>query len=132
MNKMSAKIIQMFVAGALALMGFHALVWTPYYLVVSKDLVLVIGSMFSVLALLIGVAMLVGSKRAVLWAHIYLWICVLGAVAMVCPPLLVMLHIVTVAPHLVWRNVSDLFTSLILLGLLFWSRSRRFRDEPDT
>jgi hypothetical protein len=127
MNKISAKSIQMFVAGALALMGFHSLIWIPYYIVVFQSIVLAGGSIFSCLALLIGVAMLVGSERAIFWARIYLLFCIVGAVAMPC------LSVLSVpgAPHLSWwRSASDILTPAILFWLLVLSRSKHFRDEP--
>ena len=128
MNKIPAKSIQMFVAGALALMGFHALIWTPYYLIYSKDIVFVGGSIFSGLALLIGVAMFAGSVRAMLWARIYLLLGIVGAIVSIC---LSVFQIVPKAPHLSWwRVTSDFLTPAILFGLLVWSSSKDLRDEP--
>jgi hypothetical protein len=127
MKNISAKSIQMFVAGALALMGFHALIWIPYYLIYSKDIVFVGGAIFSGLALLIGLAMLAGSERAMFWARIYLLLGIVGAVVRIC---LSVFPISSPQPHLGWRSVSDLLTPAILFGLLVWSRSKHFRDEP--
>jgi hypothetical protein len=70
MKNISAKGIQMFVAGALALTGFRELFWLPYYLVVSKDFHLVTGSILSGLSLLFGISIFVGNSRAILWAKI--------------------------------------------------------------
>jgi cytochrome bd-type quinol oxidase subunit 2 len=106
MNKMSAKSIQMFVAGALALIA------------------LVGGSIFSGLGLLIGVAMLMGREQAMFWARIYLLIGIAGAIATVC---LSLFPVLPKAPHLSWwRGASDLLTPAILFWLLVWSRSRHF------
>jgi hypothetical protein len=127
MNKISAKSIQMFVAGALAIMGFHSLIWLPYYIVFSQSIALAGGCIFSGLALLIGVAMLVGSERAIFWARIYFLLGICGAIATFC------LSVFPILPkplHLGWRSVSDLLTPAILFGLLVWSRSKHFRDEP--
>jgi len=129
MKNLTAKSIQTFVAGALALMGFHALVWTPYYLVVSKSLVLVAGSIFSGLALLIGIAMLTGNERAIFWARIYLLLGICGGIATICLSVFPILP--KEAPHLSWwRGASDLLTPAILFWLLAWSRSKNLRDEP--
>jgi hypothetical protein len=128
MNKISAKSIQMFVAGALALMGFRSLVWVPYYLIVFKDLFFLISSIFSGLALWIGIAMLIGSGRAIFWARIYLLLGIVSAIAMPC----LSAFSVPGALHLSWwRSASELLTPVILFWLLAWSRSRHFRDEPD-
>jgi hypothetical protein len=127
--KISAQNIQVFVAGALALMGFQSLVWAPYYLIVSKDLVFVIGSLISGLALWIGIAMLIGSERAIFWARIYLLLGILSAIAVPC----LSAFSVPGAPHLSWwRSASDLLTPAILLWLLIWSRSQRVNRMPNT
>ena len=128
MNKIPAKSIQMFVAGALALTGFHALIWTPYYLIYFKDIVFVGGSIFSGLALLIGIAMLAGSERAMFWARIYLLLGIVGAIVSIC---LSVFQIFPMAPHLSWwRVTSDFLTPAILFGLLVRSCSKDLRDEP--
>ena len=133
MHKLSANKIQTFVAGALALMGFRALVWLPYYLVVSKGHVSVMGAfgaIFSGLSLWIGIAMLVGSKAGVWWAHVYLRLCSLGSVGMGCIYALAALNVWTpYLPHATWRKLSELPTPVILLLLLIWSRSKRFGDS---
>ena len=127
MKKISARSIQMFVAGALALMGFHSLIWLPYYIVFSQSTALAGGSIFSGLELLIGVAMLAGSERAIFWARIYLLLGICGAIATIC---LSIFPILQKPPHLSWRSASDILTPAILFGLLAWSRSKHFRDEP--
>jgi hypothetical protein len=134
MHKLSASTIQTFVAGALALMGFQALVWLPYYLVAAKDLVFVIGSIFSGLSLWIGIAILFGSKAGVWWAHVYLWLCSLGSVGMGCIYVLAALNVWQYLPHATWRGLSELPMPVILLCLLIWSRSKRFGDSrtPNT
>ena len=127
MTKLSAKSIQIFVAGALALMGFHSLIWLPYYIVFSQSIALAGGSIFSGLALLIGVAMLVGSERAIFWARIYLLLGICGAITTLC------LSVFPILPkplHLSWQSVSNLLTPAILFGLLVWNRSKHFRDKP--
>jgi hypothetical protein len=130
MNNVSAKSIQMFVAGALALMGFQPLVWLPYYLVVSKSIALAGGSIFSGLALVIGVAMFLGKPSAARWAQVYLWLGIVGAVAMI---FCILFHVFPMkeTPWSLWRGTFDLLASVILLLLLVWSRSKHFRDEPD-
>ena len=128
MNKISANSIQMFVAGALALMGFHALIWIPYYLFVSKNGFLVFGALVSGLALLIGIAILRGRTQAVWWGQFYLCFSIVLVVATTA-------YIHFFKPEATvpnrWRTATDLLIPFILLGLLTWSRSKRFRDKPD-
>jgi hypothetical protein len=108
-------------------MGFHSLIWLPYYIVFSQSLALAGGTIFSGLALLIGLAMLFGSERAIYWARIYFVCCICGAIVTIC------LSVFPILPkplHLGWRSVSDLLTPVILFGLLVWSSSKNFRNEP--
>jgi uncharacterized membrane protein len=128
MNKISAKSIQTFVAGALSLSGFHYLFWTPYYVVVSQSIALAVGSMLSGLMLWIGIAMLTGSERAIFWARVYLLFSIVSEVLFVC---FSVFQLLPKPLHLSWwRTTSDLLTSIILLWLLVWSRSERFHQTP--
>ena len=128
MNTISPKSIQMFVAGALALIGFNALIWIPYYLFDSKNGFLVFGALVSGLALLIGIAILRGRTQAIWWGQFYLCFGIVLVVASTA-----YFHFfkpdATVPNH--WRTASDLLTRFFLLGLLAWSRSKRIRDTPD-
>ena len=128
MNKISAKSIQTFVAGALALSGFHYLFWIPYDIVVSKSIALAAGSMLSGLMLWIGIAMFTGSERAIFWARVYLLLSIVSEVLFVC---FSVFQLLPKPLHLSWwRTTSDLLTSIILLWLLVWSRSERFHQMP--
>jgi hypothetical protein len=109
----------------LAIIGFHSLLYIPYYLFVTKSSVLIIDSLFTGAGLLIGLAMLAGNPQAVRWAQIYLCLGLLFALAVI---FLYVFHISPQAPHLSWQIVSDLLTPIILFSLLAWSRSKRF--EP--
>jgi Na+-driven multidrug efflux pump len=128
MNKISAKSVQTFVAGALSLSGFHYLFWTPYYVVVSQSIALAVGFMLSGLMLWIGIAMLTGSERAIFWARVYLLLSIVSEVLFVC---FSVFQLLPKPLHLSWwRTTSDLLTSIILLWLLVWSRSERFHQTP--
>ena len=127
MSKISAQSIQMFVAGALAVIGFHSLLNIPYDLFIAKNTVLIIDSLFTCVGLLIGIAMFVGSSKAVLWAQIYLLLGLLCALAVI---FLYFVHISPQASQFSWRFISDLLTPIILLALLMWSHSKRFQDAP--
>ena len=128
MNKISANNIQMFVAGALAVCGFDSLIRTPYDIVVFKSVVAIGGSLVSDLALLIGVAILVGSKRALSLASIYLLL------EIGCGLLMLSTHVFRLLPDglatVSWWSAIDLLSPAILFALLAWSRSKHFRDEP--
>jgi Ca2+/H+ antiporter len=130
MNKLSRRNVQMFVAGALALTGFRELFWLPYYLVVSKDVHLVTGSILSGLSLLIGISIFVGNARAILWAKIYLGlnILVFAVIFLIFP----LLHSLTSKPqNFSLKSVLGFATVFILYLLLVWSTSKRFSDNPD-
>ena len=126
MSIAKARRVQMFVAGALALMGFRALVWLPHYCSI-RDSVLIIGCLVVGLGLPLGVAILVGSLRAVRLAEVYLW---LGVIGMVATLVVFALHVLPAdAPRTSWRSIPDLIIPLVLLALLVWSRFPR--HEPD-
>jgi hypothetical protein len=129
MNKISAKSIQMFVAGALGLSGLQTLVWTPYYIIYSKDSVFIIVSVISVFALLIGMAILLGNVRAVLWAQIYLWVELVSKAVLFT---ISASHVLSPrGPQFNWWSITDLLAPLILLMLLTWSRSKRLQNEAN-
>lgn len=116
----------MFVAGALSIIGFRALVWLPHY-VVSRDSVFVVGYVVIGMGLPLGVAMLVGSLRAIWIAEMYL---LLGVVGMCAVLVVSACHILPPeAPHASWRSAPDLLVSLCLLALLLWTRFPR--HEPN-
>jgi hypothetical protein len=130
MTNISAKNTQMFVAGAFALMGFQPLIWVPYYLFVYKSIAIAGGYIFCGLALPIGIAIFLGKPAAIRWAQVYLWIGIVGAIAMfVCS--LFQVFPQKSMPWSLWRATLDLLVSAILLLLLAWSHSKPFRDEPD-
>ena len=133
MTKLSAHGIQMFVAGALAIRGLGSLLSVFYDLIRFKSAVIlpVLGaSVVSSAALLIGIAMLLGGKHAILWAYVYLWFGLLSSAGMATIYLLIRLHVLRplLSGSVSW-TLSGMVTSAILLWLLAWSRSRRFRVE---
>lgn len=56
----------------------------PYYLLVSKDLIIVLTSIISGFALWIAIAMFVGSKKGGWWANVYLWFSSISPVGIAC------------------------------------------------
>jgi hypothetical protein len=130
MSKLSKRDIQLFVAGAFALIGFRALIGLPYYFTVSTPMigVRIVSSLLTALALPVGIAMLMGRASAILLAQIYLWVIVASG----CVVIPVFYYFVPGQfGGILWRSVPELLVALVLLALIFWSRSGRFRHEPD-
>jgi hypothetical protein len=130
MSKLSRRDIELFVAGALALIGFRALIGLPYYFAASTPMIGVrfITSLLTALALPIGIAILLGRASAIFCAQIYLWVVIVAA----CVAIPVYYHFVPDhSAGLMWRVIPELLVAVVLLALIFWSRSRRFRNEPD-
>ena len=126
--KISARDIQLLVAGALALTGFRALIWLPYYFTVSLDSVRIIAGVVTGVALPIGIGILQSRTWAILAAQIYLWLVILSA----CVTVPIFCHFVPAkAGRMLWSSVPELLVSIILLALIYWSRSRRFHP-PNT
>jgi hypothetical protein len=130
--KISARDIRVFVAGALALIGFRALVSIPHSVTLSIDSAhmgrAVIGDLIVGLALPIGIGVFLGRWSALFWAQIYLWLKFIGACIAI-PFFWYFSH------EKVWslalRIVPEILVAAVLLGLVFWSTSERFRYEPD-
>jgi hypothetical protein len=126
--KISARDIQLFIAGALALTGFYSLCWLLEYSASSSDGARIFQHVIGVLLLALGIGIFVGSARAVLIALIVLWIDVIGGFTGI--PLYCYL-VPTKAMHTIWTQAPEMLANVILLGLMIWSRSRRFRHDPD-
>jgi hypothetical protein len=59
-------------------------------------------------------------------------LCVIGSVINICLSVVRMYHVLPGPPHFsLYRSISDFLIDAALLSLLIWSRSRRFRHEPD-
>jgi hypothetical protein len=132
MSKISSRDIRLFLAGALALMGFEALVLIPYYFSLSMDAAhigrAVIVGLFAGLALPIGIGIFLGRWSALFWAQIYLWLkFISGCIAI--PFFWYFSH--EKPGSLALRSVPGLLVAAVLLGLIFWTTSERFRNEPD-
>ncbi len=127
MNKLTAREVQVFAGGAFALSGLYAVLWLPYYTFSARDVSQIIAHIITALSLPLGIGILAGSARAMLLTQIYLWLIVItGCIGI---PLLT-LAMPTQAAHFIWRHSPDFFASVILLSLLVWSHSKRFRNEP--
>jgi hypothetical protein len=132
MNKISSRDIRMFLAGALALIGFQALILIPYDFIlwtgVSHIGRAVIVNLIAGLALPIGIGIFLRRWPAFFWAQVYLWLKFILA-CMAIPFFWYFFH--EKIGHLISRIVPDILISTALLGLIFWTTSERFRYEPD-
>lgn len=128
MSKISSKGIQTFVAGALSLPGFDSLIQVPRdVLVFNSSFIAFCGSIVPSLGLLIGLAILFGSERAIFWARIYLLLEISCVVLM---DFIGVFRILPDGPSTVsWWSALDFLSPAILFALLGWSRSKRFKDE---
>lgn len=115
--------------GALALIGFRVLIWLPYYFIASIPMISVrlITSLVTAVALPIGIATLLGRASAICCAKIYLWFSVITAcVAIPLDYYFDREHTLRSA----LRYLPELLSAVVLLALIFWSRSRKFENEP--
>jgi hypothetical protein len=131
MNKISSRDIRLFIAGALAFAGFRALIEIPYFLTLlsaPRDSILIGGAVITGLALPIGVGIFLGRWSAFFWAQIYLWVKFFaGCIAI--PVYWYFFH--EKVSHLALRAVPEMLVAAVLLGLIFWTTSEKFRYEPD-
>jgi hypothetical protein len=127
MSKISARGIQLFVAGAVALNGFDSLFWMFYYLFYVRDSVQVIAHLIGGLMLPLGIGILIGSARAIRLTVIYLWVVVFMIVTGV--PIFCYFNPAK-ARVAIWENTLDLLVSLSLLWLL-WRSRRTSNTAPE-
>jgi hypothetical protein len=133
MRKPSARIIQVFVAGALAYLGFDSTLLGFYGLVHSQGDMAVTGFIVGPMVLLVGVAIVAGSVRALLWAQIILWLCLIQDVISICVFVFRKFGISLHVPHMsLYYSISSLIELSALLLLIAWSRSRRFRTPNNS
>ena len=123
MNRPTPRDVQVFVAGALAVMGFKALIAIPHC-VSNRMLVEVIASLVGGMGLPIGISLLFGYNRALQIAKIYMWISAIGSLGMICVYLLTILNVVPAKVLSVqwYTTIIGLAKSLILLWLLGWRK----------
>jgi hypothetical protein len=129
--KISARDIQVFVAGALALLGARALLQLPSYFFVPVDHAarydLLLYSLSGALDLLLGLAVFFGRRWAILLTQIWLWLTLaLSIVTAVRAPVVSGTNKV-LSSILLWTVSSDLVIFIALLLLIHLSRSQRFQ-----
>ena len=129
-NKIRARDIQVFVAGALAVWGFLPLARVPFELIRyhSVSAVDIAISVVVGLALPVGIAILLGWASGILLAQIYLW----GTLACGCFLELFRYRLYRQgAARIPWMTAPLFLLVIALLTLIHWSRSRRFRNEME-
>jgi hypothetical protein len=126
-----------FVAGAFALWGFRTLIWLPSHFFVTTYNVMwvcsIVGSLLTVLALPLGVAILLGKARAIRLTQIYLWVVlvfgVLSAISLFYDKIVIGVPLLW---YTVMRFIGGIAPDIIVCIILLWLLcSRRFRHEPD-
>jgi hypothetical protein len=132
MHKITSRDIRKFVAGALALAGFRALISIPYFLTISGGSSRIGGALlvglFASLDLLIGIGMFLGRWSALFWAQVYLCLIVISGCTVI--PVLWCFSTAK-AGRLALRSAPEILMAAVLLGLIFWSSSEKFRYERD-
>jgi len=126
MRKITARDIQVFVAGALSSTGFHALIRVAYSATLAGNIRDTFAWAMVGLLLPCGIGIFLGSTLALRLTQIYLCIMVVfGVVALIAGGIFRLrpFHV-----PLTWAYVVGIALDAILLALLLWSRSRRFTD----
>jgi hypothetical protein len=129
-RRVSARDIQVFVGGALALSGFYSLIRVPFYVFsLTHDMALLhclFNSIIAGLSLALGIANLVGNPRALRLTKICLWLEVVAYVIFV-----PVYYGVFPSPssHLVESLAPTWIVCVALLWLTSWSQSQRFQVE---
>ena len=128
MPRITARDAQVFVGGAFAFEGLHALLRIPHTMAIDGSQSFVIGDVIGAFGLPLGVAILFKNIFAVRVALVYLCLDVLITG--------VFLVLLLYKPELqnrgafILRDTVIIVTGqVVLLGLLFWSR-RKQRQEP--
>jgi hypothetical protein len=132
--KISARDIQVFVAGALALLGTQALLQLPSYFFgrapASDWFDLLFYSLSAALDLLLGLAVFFGRRRAILVTQIWLWLTLAFSIIMAVRAVLGTNKTLTYI--LFWTALSYSVIFIALLLLIYLSRSQRFQGAGRT
>lgn len=124
MCKLSARDIQVFVAGALAYLGFDALIQMPFAFLNSEGNLAFADIAGGSIGIVLAVGIIAGSMRALRWLQIYLWISLLVDVVTICVLVSGISNVWHIGLHTV---TSGFLTVSALLCLITWSRSKQFR-----
>ena len=127
--KLTANGIRMFVAGALCMDGLYALAWLLSHASSIHDVEPILSRMLGCLCFALGLGIFLGSLRVLRLTEIVLWVIVVGGLAGM--TLYCCLN-PSKAIHMIWRQGPGILPSIVLLSLMVWSRSPRFRQELDS
>lgn len=130
MPKITARDAQVFVAGAFAFEGLHALLRLPHTMALDGEPLVVIGEVIGAFGLPLGIAILIRNIFAVRVAIVYLWLDVLFTGAFL-GLILYRPALQTARDFVVRDTVLILVGQVCLLSLLLWSR-RRQRSIDET
>jgi hypothetical protein len=129
MHNITARDIQAFIGGALALAGFNGLVQSAAYLSSGRHLAADLISVFiAAIPFAIGVGVLLGHSIARRAMQVFLWVVVAAAVFLLLASALISALISPAkAPfHVPWLGIT---ADAILLALFLWSKSGRFTSS---
>ena len=135
MSKLSARNIQIFVAGAFAYLGLDSLLLGINAVIHSLGGIAATDFIVGAAVLVIGVAILAGSGRALLWAQIVLWLTIIQDIISICVFVFGRFGISLHVAHMsLYRAISSLIEMSALLFLIVWSRSKHLQDSgtPNT
>jgi hypothetical protein len=127
MSRITARDAQVFVGGAFAFEGFHAL-RIPHTMAIDGGQSFVIGDVIGAFGLPLGVAILFKNIFAVRVALVYLWLDVL----ITCVFLVLLLYKSELQNRgdFILRDTVIIVTGqVVLLGLLFWSDENSDRNH---
>ena len=136
--KISARDIQVFVAGALALLGTQALLQLPSYFFgpahASAWYDLLFYSLSAALDLVLGLAVFFGRRWAILLTQIWLWLTLALSIVSAVHTAVVSGTAQALRYILLWTDWSYLVIFIALLLLIHLSRSQRFQVDrtPNT
>ena len=136
--KISARDIQVFVAGALALLGTQALLQLPSYFFgpahASAWYDLLFYSLSAALDLVLGLAVFFGRRWAILLTQIWLWLTLALSIVSAVRAVVVSGPNKVLSYILLWTVWSGLVISIALLLLIQLSRLQRFQVDrtPNT
>jgi hypothetical protein len=124
MRRITSGDLRMFVAGAIALDGLHAFIQLPRHLAFSNAAPEILISIIGTLGLPLAIGILIGSKLAFRLTQILLGVMVVsGGIT------LAVLR-GTIFHNEFWLQFSrSLLVCAILLGLVFWSISKRRAEQ---
>ena len=127
--KISARDIQVFVAGALALLGTRALLYFPYYFSVPVHDAAWAGRLFYSLSagldLPLGLVILFGRRWAILVAQVWLWLSL--AFSIFVTVRVAYIYSSSKALSYLWTVSPDLVIFICLMLLIYLSRSQKFQ-----